>query len=49
MNLACCTWALTGPDRVVLRQIADLGCRWIDIQPGHFTAADSLAAIEEFD
>ena len=47
MNLACCTWALTGPDRAVLSQIADLGCRWIDIQPGHFTATDSLAAIAE--
>lgn len=49
MRLACCTWALAGADRDVLGQIAEMGCRWIDIQPGHFTAADSLAAIEEFD
>jgi sugar phosphate isomerase/epimerase len=47
MNLACCTWALAGADREVLQRIADLGCRWIDIQPGHFTAAESLAAIKE--
>lgn len=34
MKLACCAWALTGPENDALRQIQDLGFRWIDLQPG---------------
>ncbi len=34
MKLACCAWALTGPENDVLRQIQALGFRWIDLQPG---------------
>lgn len=34
MKLACCAWALTGPQNGVLRQIRDLGFGWIDLQPG---------------
>ncbi|MCY4540044.1 MAG: sugar phosphate isomerase/epimerase [Chloroflexi bacterium] len=34
MKLACCAWALTGPEADVLRQIQDLGFGWIDLQPG---------------
>ncbi|MCY4018626.1 MAG: sugar phosphate isomerase/epimerase [Chloroflexi bacterium] len=34
MKLACCAWALTGAHDNTLRQIQDLGFRWIDLQPG---------------
>lgn len=43
MNLACCTWALSGADTHILDQIADMGCGWIDIRPADFTADASLA------
>lgn len=34
MKLACCAWALTGPQDDTLHQIRDLGFLWIDLQPG---------------
>ncbi|MCY4070666.1 MAG: sugar phosphate isomerase/epimerase [Chloroflexi bacterium] len=34
MKLACCAWALTGPQDDTLRQIQELGFGWIDLQPG---------------
>lgn len=39
MKLACCVWALSYPEDELLRQIHDLGFRWIDIQPGHMRAS----------
>lgn len=35
MKLACCAWALTGLEKDALRQIRDLGFRWIDLQPNN--------------
>ena len=34
MKLACCAWALAGPQDDTLRRIQDLGFGWIDLQPG---------------
>ncbi len=47
MQLACCVWALTGPEDKLLRQIHELGFEWIDVQPGHLrTAARKQLAAE---
>ena len=35
MKLACCVWALSGPENQLLKQISDLGFDRIDIQPRH--------------
>lgn len=47
MNLACCTWALSGDDKAILTQIADVGFRSIDIREFDFKSEDSLALIKE--
>lgn len=47
MKFACCTWALAGPEEMILDQIAQLGCAWIDIRATDFTAEasrDQIAA-----
>jgi len=41
MNLACCTWALSGDEKAILDQIADVGFDRIDIQPGAFQSPQS--------
>lgn len=45
MKLACCTWALTGPEETILDQIAAIGFQWIDIRSVDFTADASRAQI----
>lgn len=47
MNLACCTWALSGEDKDILTQIADVGFRSIDIREQDFKDPASLALIED--
>ena len=47
LNLCCCVWALSGDDETVLNQLADLGLRQIDIQPGHFTKPESQRLIQQ--
>lgn len=47
LDLACCTWALSGPDDEVLTQLATAGFRWLDIRPGDFTAPSSRARMRE--
>ena len=39
MNLACCSWALSGTDDKVLRLIADAGFSSIDVRPFAMTAS----------
>jgi len=47
MNFACCTWALSGTEREILTQIADVGFRAIDIKEEDFRSPESLALIKE--
>lgn len=47
MDLACCTWALSGTDREILTQLADVGFRTIDIKEESFRSPESLALIKE--
>lgn len=42
MNLSCCIWALSGPEDVVLANIAAAGFKWIDIQPNTLTGLHDL-------
>ena len=47
MDLACCTWALSGPEDEVLAQLAEAGFRWLDIRPSDFTSPASRARMRE--
>ncbi len=42
MNLACCIWALSDSEDVVLTNIAEAGFKWIDIQPNTLTGPPDL-------
>lgn len=44
-NIACCSWALSGPDESVLSQIAGVGFQWVDIRPKDFAAERSRTAM----
>lgn len=46
MKLSSCIWALTGPEHENLVAMADLGYRWIDIQP-HMLASDEMKSLAE--
>jgi sugar phosphate isomerase/epimerase len=41
MHLSCCIWALTGPEKDNLQQMAELGFGWIDIQPQMLATAET--------
>ena len=41
MELSCCIWALSGSVKKILPQIANVGFKYIDIQPFVF-AHDAL-------
>lgn len=45
MKLACCTWALAGPEAQILEQIAAIGFQWIDIRSVDFAGETSRAQI----
>ncbi len=44
MHLSCCIWALTGPENENLRQMAELGFGWIDIQPAMLATPETRNA-----
>lgn len=46
MNLACCTWALSGDDQTILQQIADTGFTTIDIRFQDFREPASIELID---
>ena len=43
MTLSCCVWAFSGPEAEILTQVAELGFRWIDIQPHMLTTKTTRA------
>lgn len=45
MKLACCTWALAGPEETILDQLVAIGFQWIDIRSVDFTDVASHAQI----
>ena len=47
MNIACCVWALGGPETEMLRQVRDLGFDWIDIQPAQLRTLESRLLAQE--
>ncbi len=47
MKIACCVWALGGPEIEMLRQIHDLGFDWIDIQPSQLQTLESRLLAQE--
>ena len=46
-KLACCTWALSGPETDILAQLAGVGIQWIDVQPNTFIDDLSRQKIKE--
>ena len=47
MNLACCLWALTGPETDLLARVAGLGFEWIDLQPTMLVRPESRRQARE--
>ncbi len=47
MRIACCIWALNGPETDALRQVRDIGFDWIDIQPAHLQTLESQLLAQE--
>lgn len=46
MKLACCIWALAGPEPMILDQLAAIGFSWVDIRSVDFRTETSRAQIE---
>ena len=44
MKLACCVWALSGPEKDILSQLAKIGFTQIDLQP--FTFTEQVAQVQ---
>lgn len=47
MKIACCIWALSGPEIDILRQVRDIGFDCIDIQPSHLQTLESQLLAQE--
>ncbi len=47
MKIACCVWALGGPETEMLRQVRDLEFDWIDIQPSQLQTLESRLLAQE--
>ena len=47
MNLACCVWAIEGPENEIAARAAGLGFEWIDVRPFAFSSRGARRKIRE--
>lgn len=47
MNLACCVWAIEGPENAIAAKTNALGFEWIDVRPFAFSSGGARRKIRE--